>query len=262
MAVPGDPLDRHPRDREGVLRDEGRQGLPQRPEGRAMRTALITGITGQDGSYLAEHLLDEGYKVYGLVRRTSVRNLERITHLRRPGRDRQRRPARPELAHQRRRGVQARRGLQPGRAVLRAGLLLAARADRRVHGAGGDPHARGHSRREPEDPLLPGVLLGDVREGRERPAGRADEVPPAQPVRRREAVRPLDHGQLPRVLRPLRGLGNPLQPRVAAARHRVRDAQDHASRPRASPRDCRRSCASGTSMPGATGASPATTSRP
>ncbi len=46
-----------------------------------MKTALITGITGQDGSYLAEHLLDQGYKVYGLVRQTSVRNLERITHL-------------------------------------------------------------------------------------------------------------------------------------------------------------------------------------
>ena len=46
-----------------------------------MKTALITGITGQDGSYLAEHLLEEGYKVYGLVRQTSVRNLERITHL-------------------------------------------------------------------------------------------------------------------------------------------------------------------------------------
>src|SRR5438105_1863020 len=46
-----------------------------------MKTALITGVTGQDGSYLAEHLLDEGYKVYGLVRQTSMRNLERIRHL-------------------------------------------------------------------------------------------------------------------------------------------------------------------------------------
>ncbi len=46
-----------------------------------MKTALITGITGQDGSYLAEHLLSEGYAVYGLVRQTSVRNLERIIHL-------------------------------------------------------------------------------------------------------------------------------------------------------------------------------------
>jgi len=46
-----------------------------------MKTALITGVTGQDGSYLAEHLLEEGYKVYGLVRQTSMRNLERIRHL-------------------------------------------------------------------------------------------------------------------------------------------------------------------------------------
>jgi GDPmannose 4,6-dehydratase len=46
-----------------------------------MKTALITGITGQDGSYLAEHLLQEGYKVYGLIRQTSTPNLERIAHL-------------------------------------------------------------------------------------------------------------------------------------------------------------------------------------
>jgi GDPmannose 4,6-dehydratase len=46
-----------------------------------MKTALITGINGQDGSYLAEHLLDHGYRVYGLVRRTSIRNLERVSHL-------------------------------------------------------------------------------------------------------------------------------------------------------------------------------------
>jgi len=46
-----------------------------------MKTALITGINGQDGSYLAEHLLDQGYKVFGLVRRTSIRNLERVAHL-------------------------------------------------------------------------------------------------------------------------------------------------------------------------------------
>ena len=45
------------------------------------KRALITGINGQDGSYLAEHLLEEGYLVYGLVRRASVRNHERIVHL-------------------------------------------------------------------------------------------------------------------------------------------------------------------------------------
>ena len=43
--------------------------------------ALITGITGQDGSYLAEFLLEKGYAVYGLVRRSSTINFERIAHL-------------------------------------------------------------------------------------------------------------------------------------------------------------------------------------
>lgn len=46
-----------------------------------MRKALITGITGQDGSYLAEFLLNKGYKVYGLTRRTSTVNNERIKHI-------------------------------------------------------------------------------------------------------------------------------------------------------------------------------------
>lgn len=46
-----------------------------------MPTALITGITGQDGSYLAELLLDKGYRVVGLVRRSSTATFERITHI-------------------------------------------------------------------------------------------------------------------------------------------------------------------------------------
>jgi len=45
------------------------------------KRALITGITGQDGSYLAEFLLSQGYEVYGLVRRTSTLNFERIRHI-------------------------------------------------------------------------------------------------------------------------------------------------------------------------------------
>ena len=47
-----------------------------------MPTALITGITGQDGSYLAEFLLEKGYRVVGMVRRASTENFERIAHLR------------------------------------------------------------------------------------------------------------------------------------------------------------------------------------
>ncbi len=46
-----------------------------------MPTALITGITGQDGSYLAEFLLEKGYRVVGMVRRTSTINFDRIRHI-------------------------------------------------------------------------------------------------------------------------------------------------------------------------------------
>ena len=46
-----------------------------------MKKALITGITGQDGSYLAEFLLDKGYEVHGLIRRSSTFNTGRIDHL-------------------------------------------------------------------------------------------------------------------------------------------------------------------------------------
>ena len=46
-----------------------------------MKKALITGITGQDGSYLAEFLLDKGYEVHGIKRRTSLINTDRIDHL-------------------------------------------------------------------------------------------------------------------------------------------------------------------------------------
>src|SRR5438309_6526143 len=45
------------------------------------KTALITGITGQDGSYLAELLLDQGYRVVGMTRRSSTAADERISHL-------------------------------------------------------------------------------------------------------------------------------------------------------------------------------------
>lgn len=46
-----------------------------------MRVALITGVTGQDGSFLAEFLLDKGYEVHGIIRRSSVDYRERIAHL-------------------------------------------------------------------------------------------------------------------------------------------------------------------------------------
>jgi GDPmannose 4,6-dehydratase len=50
-------------------------------EATQMKKALITGITGQDGSYLADWLLEQGYEVHGIVRRSSTENFERIVHL-------------------------------------------------------------------------------------------------------------------------------------------------------------------------------------
>ena len=46
-----------------------------------MKKALITGITGQDGSYLAEFLLEKGYQVHGIKRRSSSLNTARIDHI-------------------------------------------------------------------------------------------------------------------------------------------------------------------------------------
>jgi GDPmannose 4,6-dehydratase len=63
-------------------------GRARRPETGAwkdregsMKKAIVTGITGQDGSYLAELLLEQGYEVHGIVRRASTENFERIAHL-------------------------------------------------------------------------------------------------------------------------------------------------------------------------------------
>ena len=149
------------------------------------KTALITGITGQDGSYLAELLLEKGYEVVGVVRRSSAPNHWRIEHLL----DRiTLRPA--DLLDQLSLirvidEVAARRALQPRGDVVRAGVVGPADADRRVQLAGRDARARGHPPGRPEDPLLPGVVERDVRQGARGAADRADAVLPAQPLRRR-----------------------------------------------------------------------------
>src|SRR5881398_1938252 len=53
-----------------------------KPPAHMAKSALITGITGQDGSYLADLLLEKGYEVHGMVRRASTEKFERIEHLR------------------------------------------------------------------------------------------------------------------------------------------------------------------------------------
>ncbi len=111
-----------------------------------VKRALITGITGQDGSYLAELLLEKGYEVHGLIRRASTFNTSRdrppvpgparpddaaVPALRRPDR---RQPARDAA-----REDPPRRGLQPRRAEPRAGVVRRARVHRPDDRASGRP---------------------------------------------------------------------------------------------------------------------------
>ena len=193
--------------------------------------ALITGITGQDGSYLAELLLEKGYEVYGMVRRSSTETFDRIAHIKdritlRPGR-----PARPAVADQAAGGHAARRDLQPGRHVASCRPRGASRCSPASSPAIGVTRAaRGHAPVCPQGPLLPGLQQRDVRQGPRGAADRADALLSAQPLRRRQGLRPLHHRQLPRELRPVRRLRHPLQPREPAPRQGVRHPQDHRRR--------------------------------
>jgi GDPmannose 4,6-dehydratase len=73
---------RHERDRAiGPTAAVPATKLPSRPSRNDMKRALITGITGQDGSYLTELLLRKGYEVHGIIRRSSSFNTERIDHI-------------------------------------------------------------------------------------------------------------------------------------------------------------------------------------
>ena len=166
----------------------------------------------------------------------------------------------------RRRAGAARRGLQPRRDQLRAALVQAGRAHRGDHRprraahARSRPHRRRH--RQQPDPLLPGVVVGDVRQGaarRRRP--RRTPFHPRSPYGVGEGVRSLHDDELPRGLRHPREQRHPLQPRRAEARPRVRDAQGHERRSRASSSGCRTASRSATSTRRATGATRATTSR-
>src|SRR5262245_25045572 len=67
--------------RPGKRDGQGRWLLPHYQKKCTMLKALITGITGQDGSYLAELLLSKGYEVHGLIRRASSFNTSRVDHL-------------------------------------------------------------------------------------------------------------------------------------------------------------------------------------
>ena len=192
--------------------------------------ALITGITGQDGSYLADLLLEEGYEVFGMIRRSSTEASERILHL--EGRveflqadlldqaslQQALREARPREVYN-----LAAQSFVPtswSQPVLTTeftalGVTRMLEAVRAI-----DPGIRFYQASSSE-------MFGKVRE---IPQNETTPVLPAQPVRRRQGVRALPDRQLPRELRHVRGVGHPLQPRVAAARARVRHPEDHGRR--------------------------------
>ena len=179
--------------------------------------ALITGITGQDGSYLAEFLLEKGYEVHGLVRRASTESFQRLSRIR----DRITLHS-GDLLDQRSL-VDVLRESEPDEVYNLAAMSFVAASwtqptlTAEFTGVGVTRMLEALREVCPRGPLLSGVLERDVRQGPRGAAERAHAVLSAQPLRGREGLRPLHHRQLPRELRPLRLLGDSLQPRVARA---------------------------------------------
>jgi GDPmannose 4,6-dehydratase len=176
------------------------------------KRALITGITGQDGSYLAEFLLEKGYEVIGMVRRTSTINFERIRH------------------------IQDRITLVQGDLLDQSSLIDILREHR--------PHevynlaAQSFVPTSFKQPVLTGefTALGVTRlleairlvdptirfyqASSSEMFGKVREVPqnentpfhPRSPYGSGQGLRPLDHGELPGELRDVRCVGDLLQP--------------------------------------------------
>ena len=188
------------------------------------KRAVITGITGQDGSYLAELLLEQGYAWTGVVRRTSVPNLSRVDHLVDsidlwPG------DLLDQLSLMRLiEDVKTPRILQPCRHVLRAGVLGSAPGDRRVQLAWRDPCL---------EAILTSILLsGCIRRLRARcmdgfASSQTEETSfyPRSPYGVSKVFAHYIHRELPGELRLVRVLGHPVQSRVAATWPGVRHAQ-------------------------------------
>ena len=201
------------------------------------RVALITGVTGQDGAYLAEFLLGHGYTVHGIKRRSSSFNTARVDHLYED-------PHAgnvPFLLHY---GdmtdstnlIRMMQQIQPTEiynlaAQSHVGVSFetpeyTANADAHRHAAaaGSDPHSR-HGK---EDAVLSGLDLGALRPGAGSAAEGDDAVLSALALWRRQALRLLDHGELPRGLRHVRLERHPVQSREPDPRRNLRHAQDHA----------------------------------
>ena len=169
------------------------------------KIALITGITGQDGSYLAELLLTKGYQVHGVKRRASSFNTDRIDHL---YQDPHEKDVRLKLHY----GdltdstnlIRIIQEVQPDEIYnLAAQSHVAVSFETPEYTANADGlgtlrSARGHSHPAPgeEDPLLPGVDLGDIRQRPGNTSARNDSLLSAIALWRGESLRLLDHRQL------------------------------------------------------------------
>ena len=233
------------------------------------KTALITGITGQDGSYLAELLLAKGYEVHGIIRRASTFNTERIDHIYQDPHDAgprlllhygdladgvalvnllrdDRSPTRSTTSA--RRATSGCPSTMPEYTgdVTGLGTIRLLEAIRAVRGA-----TRGSTRRRSSE------MFGAT------PPPQNEETPfhPRSPYGCAKVYAYWVDGELPRGVRHVRGQRHPVQPREPAPRRDVRHPQDH---PRGRPHQGRhagRSSTSATSTPSATGATPRSTSR-
>ena len=199
-----------------------------------MKRALITGVTGQDGAYLSDLLLEKGYEVYGMLRRSSSADVvdARLRWL----------------------GIEKRIKFIDGNLTDLSGLMRMMKEVKpdEVYNLA----AQSFVKSSWQQPLLTGTVTGlgaanmleavrlECPEARFYQASssemygliqepvQTEKTPfyPALALCRGQALRPLDDRELPRKLRPARLERHPVQPRIAAARHRVRDPQGHRRR--------------------------------
>ncbi len=231
------------------------------------KRALITGLTGQDGSYLADLLLAKGYEVHGIIRRSSSFNTGRIEHLYRD-------------PHEQGARLFSHYGdLTDPVALTR--LIYKLQPDEIYH-LGAQSHVR-VSFDIPEytfDVTGTGTLrlLEAIRESEVQtrfyqasssemfgasppPQNESTPLPSPQPLRGRQGRRLLGDGQLPRGLRDVRRQRHPLQPRVARGVARPSSPARSPAPWRGSRPACRTSSTWATSTPSATGATRRTSSR-
>ena len=201
------------------------------------KVALITGVTGQDGAYLAELLLSKGYVVHGVKRRSSSFNTARIDHLIHD-------PHEEGISFHLHYGditdatniIRIVQETQPDEIYnLAAQSHVQVSFETPEYTANADGlgalrmlEAHAHPRPRAQDPLLSGLDVGTVRPGARDAAKRNHAVLPALSLCGGEALRLLDHGELPRSLWHACLERHPVQSRESDPRRDLRHPQDHA----------------------------------